>query len=124
MKIITSKAHGVIDYIVGALFLALPYLAGWDTTSLPSRVFLILGALTVIYSLATRYELGLFRVIPFHVHLIIDLVSGIFLASSPWLLGFSEEVYLPHLVLGLFEILAVLMTVSSKNVHIPSSNQI
>jgi hypothetical protein len=40
----------------------------------------------------------------------IDLMSGIFLAVSPWLFGFADEVYLPHLVLGILEVGAALFT--------------
>ena len=40
----------------------------------------------------------------------LDLLSGLLLAASPWLFGFSEFVYVPHLVLGLLEIGAALMT--------------
>jgi hypothetical protein len=43
-------------------------------------------------------------------HLMIDLFSGIFLAASPWLFGFADEIYLPHLVLGIAEIGAALTT--------------
>jgi len=43
-------------------------------------------------------------------HLTLDLVSGILLAASPWIFGFADHVYLPHLVLGIIEIGASLMT--------------
>lgn len=40
----------------------------------------------------------------------LDTVSGIFLATSPWLLGFSDKVFLPHLALGLIIIGAAIIT--------------
>jgi len=43
-------------------------------------------------------------------HLTIDIIAGIFLAISPWLFGFSEIVYWPHLLVGIAEIGAGLMT--------------
>jgi hypothetical protein len=43
-------------------------------------------------------------------HLNIDLMSGILLAASPWIFGFSDRVIAPHLILGLLEIGAALMT--------------
>ncbi len=43
-------------------------------------------------------------------HLTLDLLSGVLLAASPWLFGFSGFVYVPHLVLGVLEVGAALMT--------------
>jgi hypothetical protein len=70
----------------------------------------ILGVGTLFFSLLTRYEAGLFKIIPFKVHLMFDVLAGAFLAVSPWLFGFASVVYLPHLMVGLFEIVAGLTT--------------
>jgi hypothetical protein len=70
----------------------------------------VLGAGAIIYSLMTDYELGLSRTISMSTHLTLDLWSGILLAASPWIFGFNEYVYLPHLILGILEIGASLVT--------------
>ena len=44
------------------------------------------------------------------IHLLFDLTNGIILAASPWLFGFADVVYLPHLIFGIFEIGASLVT--------------
>jgi hypothetical protein len=44
------------------------------------------------------------------VHLFLDAAGGILLAASPWLFGFADEVWVPHLVLGLIELGTALMT--------------
>ncbi len=54
----------------------------------------------------------------------IDFLSGVFLAASPWLFGFAEEVYLPHLILGIFEIGASLMTKTTPDVQIGAGNNV
>jgi hypothetical protein len=54
--------------------------------------------------------LGITRNIPMSAHLILDAMSGILLAASPWLFGFSEEVWIPHVIVGVFEIIAALST--------------
>ena len=69
-----------------------------------------LGASALVYSLMTDYELGATRTISMRTHLTLDLLSGLVLAASPWIFGFADRVYLPHLVLGIFEIGAALMT--------------
>ena len=71
---------------------------------------MVLGAGAILYSLMTDYELSLNRSIPMKTHLTLDLMSGILLAASPWIFGFADDVYLPHLILGVIEIGASLMT--------------
>ena len=70
----------------------------------------ILGVGALVYSVMTDYEPGLTRTLTMATNLTLDLVSGILLAASPWIFGFADHVYLPHLVLGIIEIGASLMT--------------
>src|SRR5690606_36143755 len=83
---------------------------GLDSAAAEGRIPVILGWVTLAYSLLTNYELGLLKVLPFRAHLTIDMISGLFLAVSPWLFGFADRVWGPHLVVGLFEAGVVLMT--------------
>jgi hypothetical protein len=39
-----------------------------------------------------------------------DLIAGIFLAVSPWLLGYADRVFLPHLLVGVMEIAVVIFS--------------
>lgn len=110
MQIISRRTHGVLDYVVGLVLILSPRLFGFEAGSPEAAVPVFLGWAAIVYSILTRYELGLLRVIPFRAHLTLDMMSGIFLAISPWILGFAERVWVPHLILGLVEIGAVLMT--------------
>jgi hypothetical protein len=110
MKPIDTKTHGYIDYIMGILLIAAPYFLSLNLKAIESQIFYILGVTAIIYSLLTRYELGFFKMIPMRIHLGLDVFSGILLATSPWLFGFANTIYLPHLILGLIEISAALLT--------------
>ena len=110
MKIIGTKTHGILDYLTGVLLLLLPLLAAWDLQRVESRILMILGVLTIIYSLITNYEWGVAKIIPMKTHLIIDFLSGAFLAISPWIFDFKDVVYIPHVVLGIFEMAASIFT--------------
>lgn len=110
MKIISTKVHGVLDYMMGVLLIASPWLFGFASNGWETWVPVILGVSVIIYSLMTNYELGLSDNISMRTHLTIDLVSGVLLAASPWIFGFSDTVYLPHLVLGLAEVGAASLT--------------
>lgn len=113
MKIIGTKVHGYLDYIVGLLLIVSPWLFGFYRGGAETWVPVVLGTATIIYSLLTDYELGLARVISMKTHLTLDALSGILLAASPWLFGFAEFVWQPHFILGLAEIGAILMTRST-----------
>lgn|SRR5690606_7640758 len=110
MRFIPTKVHGVLDYLVGILLIAAPWVLGFARGGAETWVPVALGTGTILYSLMTDYELGLSKSISMPTHLSLDLVGGVLLAASPWLFGFSEYVYLPHLIVGLFEIVASLTT--------------
>ena len=110
MRFIPTRVHGLLDYLVGLLLIAAPWLFNFDRGGAETWVPVALGAGALVYSVFTDYELGLVKRLPMPTHLTLDLLSGILLAASPWLFGFSEFVYVPHLVLGVLEVGAALMT--------------
>lgn len=110
MKIISTRVHGVLDYLVGALLIAAPWLFDFNRGGAETWVPVVLGAGVILYSLFTNYEYSVSKSIPMKIHLTLDVISGIFLAASPWIFGFNEFVYLPHLIFGILEIGAGAMT--------------
>jgi hypothetical protein len=110
MKILSSRTHGVLDYLVGLLLIVSPWLFDFAQNGAETWIFVALGAGAIVYSLLTRYEMGVVGLIPFKAHLAIDVISGILLAASPWLFGFADYVYLPHVIFGVLEIGVALMT--------------
>lgn len=110
MKIISTRAHGVLDYLTGVLLIAAPWLFGFATGGVAQWLPQILGTMTILMSLITRYELSLAKLIPLDVHLAVDMASGLLLAVSPWLFGFAGIIWWPHLLVGLTEIAVPLMT--------------
>jgi hypothetical protein len=110
MNIINRRLHGILDYVVGIVLVLSPRLFRFHDGGIEQSVPVFLGWAAIIYSLLTNYELGVLKLIPFRVHLGLDLLSGIFLAASPWLLGFADRVWVPHVILGCVEIAAVVLT--------------
>ena len=110
MKIISTKVHGVLDYLMGVILIAAPWLLNFDRGGAETWVPVVLGASVILYSLFTNYEYSVAKGISMRTHLTLDVLSGIFLAASPWIFGFNEYVYLPHLIFGILEIGAGSMT--------------
>ncbi len=110
MKFITTRVHGVIDYIMTVLLFAAPWIFGFNKGDFSTWTCITLGFIMLFLSLTTAYELGYTRIIPMRTHLVVDFLTGALLAASPWIFSFSEHVYLPHLILGLGEIMVSLVT--------------
>ena len=110
LRMISTKVHGVLDYLVGVLLIVLPTLLGFSSQGLETWTMVGLGIATLVYSLLTRYELGLVRLLSMPLHLGIDLISGLLLTFSPWLFGFADRVFLPHVIAGIAEIAVFLLS--------------
>lgn len=110
MRVFTTRAHGILDYGVGALLIASPWVLGFAGGGLETWVPVLLGLALLVYSAFTDYELGLVRRIQMPVHLWLDALGGLALAVSPWLLSFDDRVWAPHLVIGLAEMLVAFVT--------------
>ena len=124
LGMISSKIHAALDYIVGILLIAAPWLLGFADKTAATLIPVILGASTIIYSLFTNYEYSLVRLIPYKIHLTIDFIAGLLLLVSPWLFGFSDRVYLPHAILGAFEIIAVMLSRKATDNSIHRTRQV
>lgn len=110
MRVIPTKVHGVLDYTAGSLIAAGPWLLKLDKKSAATYIPLALGAGAIVYSLFTNYEWGAAKKLPMTSHLTMDLGNGVLLAASPWLFRFAKRTWQPHLIAGLFEVAASLMT--------------
>jgi len=110
MRVLSTKAHGIMDYLMGIILITAPWIFNFARGGAETWLPVVLGAGAILYSLITDYEYSISKTISMKTHLTLDLLSGILLAASPWLFGFSEFVYLPHLILGIAEIGASLMT--------------
>lgn len=110
MRFIPTYVHGVMDYGLGLLLIAAPWIFQFADNGPETWIPVILGAGVIAYSLFTDYELGAVHALSMPVHLGLDAAGGLLLAASPWLFGFADEVWIPHLALGIVEIGAALMT--------------
>ena len=110
MRFLPTRLHGVIDYISGAGLLSTPWLLGFADVPAAKWVAIVFGVEAILYSAVTAYELGILKILPMPMHLILDGVAGAVLAASPWLFGFADQVFWPHLLFGLFSVAASLVT--------------
>ena len=105
---IPVRTHAILDYVVGLLLILGPLLLGLP--GMAAAVPMALGVATLVYSLLTDYDLGLFRVIPYRAHLMLDGAAGALLIVSPWFFGFWAVATWPHFIVGMTELLVVILS--------------
>lgn len=109
MQLISTKTHGMLDYSTAAMLAALP--AMLHSGSAVSGMLRMAALGTTVYSMLTRYELGLKGVLPMKTHLMLDAMSGALFLASPLL--FPNERGNVKAVLagiGAFELAAATLT--------------
>lgn len=110
MKAIPATFHAYIDYGSAVVFLVAPWIFLFDDVATAKWSSVAVGAVILLMSLLTRYEGGLLRVIPMRVHLGADILVGLFLVLSPWLLNFVNHTFLFHVFMGLVAIILGIFT--------------
>lgn len=111
MNLISTKLHGVIDYPFSVFLIVSPWVFNYDYgTSAALWVPVLLGGMSLIVSICTNYEMGLFKLLDMRMHLLWDAMTGITLALSPWVFYFYDIVAKPHLLLGSASLLITLLS--------------
>ena len=109
MNKLPTRAHGMLDYVVGGAMMTVPKLMGWSPCV--TRLFAAAGGAAMVYSLMTKYELGLVKVLPMKAHLAMDAVSGAALIGAGLMLEDEDPDARAALVgAGAFEIVAAVST--------------
>ncbi|RDV15732.1 hypothetical protein DXT99_06895 [Pontibacter diazotrophicus] len=110
MRFIPTRFHGILDYIYGPLLIISPWLFGFSDVSYATWTAVVIGIALTALTVMTDYEVGIIKKIPMQTHLMLDFGAGVILALTPWMFGFADAVYTPHLIFGIFAILASLTT--------------
>lgn len=110
MRFIPTRFHGILDYVVGLILLAAPWLFNFSDNSYATWTIVAAGVIVLLQTIFTDFEVGIIRKIPMQTHLMMDFGIGVILAVSPWMFNFADQVYAPHLIAGIFSILAALTT--------------
>jgi hypothetical protein len=79
MKIISSKMHGILDYFTVLFLLAAPTIFKMEG-SLCTFTYVLAGVHLMLTAL-TNFEPGIFKVIPFRIHGVIELIVSVALIA-------------------------------------------
>ncbi len=88
-KVLSPRAHGVLDYAVVATFLLAPSLLAFSGT--PATLCYLLAGAHLALTLLTAFPLGLLKLIPFPAHGQLELIIGCALVVMPWFAAFGND---------------------------------
>jgi hypothetical protein len=100
VKVISPRSHAPIDYLTVVLVALAPTIFNLDGT--PETLSYVLAMAYLGVSLLTRYPGGVMPMIPFPVHGMIELVTGIALIILPFVAGWQGNARIFFVALGLF----------------------
>ncbi|MDX2776582.1 SPW repeat protein [Streptomyces caniscabiei] len=112
MRFLSSKVHTIIGVIIGIILLFAPNVFGMANDA-AATVARFVGIFIILSELVTTSSVSPLKLVPMRVHLVLDYVTGVFLALSPWLFGFGGaqmSEWVPHLIVGILVVGYALVT--------------
>jgi len=90
MRLVTKTMHAYLDYPVAILLLAAPFLLHLGGSHPLARWLSVgTGVAALGLTVLTDHKTGLIRVVPYPVHLAVDLLVGVVFALAPFVVGFT-----------------------------------
>lgn len=86
----SARLHGLLEYLVGAFFVASPFIFGFDATA-ATAIGIVGGVALIMLAATSSTGPALTRMVPASLHALFDLGIAGFLIASPFFLGFSGE---------------------------------
>jgi hypothetical protein len=87
MRVLPARIHGYLDFVIVAILVLGPFVVGLGGT--PALIAWLIAAAHLLLTLATRFPLGVWRVVPFVVHGLIELAVAVFFVALPFTAGYS-----------------------------------
>lgn len=90
VRFVTRQVHAYLDYPVAISLMALPFVLNLGVSN-PTAKWLAVatGAAAFILTVLTDHELGVFRVLPYWLHVAVDRLVGLVFVAAPFALGFT-----------------------------------
>ncbi|MEM9647771.1 MAG: hypothetical protein AAF969_04765 [Bacteroidota bacterium] len=90
MKFVTKRIHAFLDYPVAIALMVLPFLLGLGSSNpLALQLSVAVGVAALVLTLLTDHHLGVFRVVPYKYHLLVDFSVAVVFILAPFVLSFK-----------------------------------
>ncbi len=82
--------HAYLDYPVALALIVFPFILGLGASNVfAMQLSLGTGIAALILTLLTDHQLGVFKIIPYKGHLIVDGIVGVMFVIAPFLFAFE-----------------------------------
>ncbi len=89
-RFVTKTMHAYLDYPVALSLMIAPFLLHLGGSHPLARWLAVgTGVAAFLLTLLTDHQLGVLRVLPYSVHLLVDFVVGVVFLVAPILFGFT-----------------------------------
>jgi hypothetical protein len=105
-------AHGLIEYLGGAVFIALPFVLNYDSGA-ATAISIVVGVAWIAIAASTDGPTSLVNQIPRPAHVALDYVLVVVLIAVPFLAGFSGETA-PTVVFIVVGVAHLLITIGTR----------
>lgn len=90
MKFVTKTIHAYLDYPVAVALMVLPFILGLGSSNpIALQLSVATGIAAFILTLLTNHKLGVFKIIPYNIHLIVDGIVAIVFILAPFIFSFK-----------------------------------
>lgn len=117
MKFLSTRTHTIIGLIVGVALIVAPWLFAFaDQGGAAVMVPIYVGIFILLSELTTTSPISAFKLVPMRIHVMMDVLTGLFLLASPWLFGFNDleaNAWVPHVIVGVLIVGYALVTRTS-----------
>lgn len=101
-RFITKSIHAYLGYPVAFGLIAMPFLFGLGAINpLAFWLSVLTGIAAFLLTVLTDHHLGIFRILPYSLHLAVDAMVGMVFVITPLALSFTGIEFWYYMVLGL-----------------------
>ena len=120
-RFVTKTIHAYLDYPVAVSLMAAPFVLGLGSSS-PIALWLsvVVGAAALLLTVLTDHHLGVFRVLPYPLHVAVDGLVGVVFVAAPLILGFAGIDLFYYLANGLAVLVVVGLNQPKSNGRAPA----
>jgi len=96
---LSARLHGLLEYLIGAFFIASPFVFGFDASAAVA-IGVVGGIVLILMAATAQTGPALSGMVPVGLHVLFDAVLAAFLVASPFIFGFSDEAAPTGLFIG------------------------